>query len=105
MSKTAIKEIREKIKECEFPVKTTCMLRDIAKELNPKIRGWFNSYGKFYVSELKRQLQCINRMLMLWARRKFKRLKRNRWYAKEWLRKVSTQEPALFEHWIQGVTP
>lgn len=105
VSKKSIKSIQEKLKECEPLVKTTGILKHIAKELNPKIRGWFNNYGKFYLSELKRQLQYINRQLMLWARRKFKRLKRSRWNAKEWLRKISTKEPTLFEHWIQGVTP
>ena len=105
VSTKAIKSIQEKVKECAPLVSTTGILKDIAKELNPKIRGWFNSYGNFYVSELKRKLQCINRQLMLWARRKFKRLKRNRWKAQQWLRKISTKEPTLFEHWIHGVTP
>ena len=105
VSKKSIKAIQEKIKECEPLIKTSGNLRDIAKELNPKIRGWFNSYGRFYPTELKRQLQYINRRLMLWARRKFKRLRGNRWSAKAWLRTISTQSRALFEHWIQGVTP
>ncbi|HMI60181.1 MAG TPA: group II intron reverse transcriptase/maturase, partial [Puia sp.] len=70
VSKKSIKAIQEKIKECEPLVKTSGNLRDIAKELNPKIRGWFNSYGQFYSSELKIQLQYINRRLVLWARRK-----------------------------------
>ncbi len=105
VSKKSIKAIQEKIKECEPLVKTSGNLRDIAKELNPKIRGWFNSYGRFYPTELKLQLQYINRRLMLWARRKFKRLRGNRWSAKAWLRTISTQNRALFEHWMQGVTP
>jgi len=105
VSKKSIKAIQEKIKECEPLVKTSGNLRDIAKELNPKIRGWFNSYGRFYPTELKLQLQYINRRLMLWARRKFKRLRGNRWHAKGWLRTKATQNRALFEHWIQGVTP
>jgi len=105
VSKKAIKAIQEKLKECEPLVKTSGTLKEIATELNPKIRGWFNSYGKFYISEFKRQIQCINWRLMLWARLKFKRLKRNRWHAKEWLRKISTTEPTLFEHWKHGVTP
>jgi len=105
VSNKSIKAIQAKVKECAYLVKTTGNLRDIAKELNPKIRGWFNSYGRFYSSELKIQLQYINRRLMLWARRKFKRLRGNRWSAKEWLRTISTQNRALFEHWIQGVTP
>jgi RNA-directed DNA polymerase len=105
VSKKSIKAIQEKVKECQPLVTTSGNLRDIAKELNPKIRGWFNSYGRFYPTELKRQLQYINRRLMLWARRKFKRLRGNRWHAKGWLRTIATQNRALFEHWIQGVTP
>jgi RNA-directed DNA polymerase len=105
VSRKSIKAIQDKVKECQPLVKTAGTLKDIAKELNPKIRGWFNSYGQFYSSELKIQLQYINRRLMLWARRKFKRLKGGRWQAKAWLRTISIQEPTLFEHWIQGVTP
>ena len=78
VSKKSIKAIQKKLTACKSLAKTNGILRDIAKELNPKIRGWFNSYGKFYVSELKRQLQCINRRLVLWARRKFKRFKRSK---------------------------
>jgi hypothetical protein len=105
VSKKAIKAIQEKVKECEPLARTTSNLQEIAKELNPKIRGWFNIFSKFYITEFKRQIQCINWRLMVWAKRKFKRLKRNRWNAKEWLRKISTSQPTLFEHWKHGVTP
>jgi RNA-directed DNA polymerase len=105
VSKKAVKAIQGKVKECEPLAKTTGTLKEIATELNPKIRGWFNIFSKFYISEFKRHIQFINWRLMLWAKRKFKRLRRNRWNAKEWLRKISTSQPTLFEHWKHGVTP
>ena len=104
VSKRSIKAIQEKLKASEALGKVNNMLKEIAREVNPQIRGWFNSYGQFYPTELKRQLQCINGRLLLWARRKYKRL-RNRWKALVWLRTIAIAQPALFEHWKQGVTP
>ncbi|HEV2480487.1 MAG TPA: group II intron reverse transcriptase/maturase [Puia sp.] len=104
VSKQSIKGIREKLKASEALSRVNNTLSDIATELNPQIRGWFNGYGQFYASELKKQLQCINGRLLLWVRRKYKRL-RNRWKALAWLRTIAKGQPALFEHWRQGVIP
>ena len=104
VSKKSVQTIREKLKASETLRKVNNTLKDVAKELNPQIRGWFQSYGQFSISELKKQLQCINGRLLLWARRKYKRL-RGRWKALAWLRAVAVAQPALFEHWRQGVTP
>ena len=104
VSKKSIQSIRGKLKESESLVKVNNTLKEVARELNPQIRGWFQSYGQFYSSELKKQLQCINGRLILWARRKYKRL-RSRWKALAWLKTIATAQPALFEHWKQGVTP
>jgi RNA-directed DNA polymerase len=104
VSKKSIQSIRGKLKESESLVKVNNTLKEVARELNPQIRGWFQSYGQFYSSELKKQLQCINGRLLLWVRRKYKRL-RSRWKALAWLKTIALAEPALFEHWKQGVTP
>jgi len=104
VSKKSIQSIRGKLKESESLVKVNNTLKEVARELNPQIRGWFQSYGQFYSSELKKQLQCINGRLLLWVRRKYKRL-RSRWKALAWLRTIALAQPALFEHWKQGVTP
>ena len=104
VSKKSIKGIREKLKESCVLSRVNNTLKDIARDLNPQIRGWFQSYGRFYTSELKNQLQCINGRLILWARRKYKRL-RNRWKALAWLKTLAKQQPVLFEHWRQGVLP
>jgi RNA-directed DNA polymerase len=105
VSKKAIRSIQEQLKECKPLTSPICTLKAIAEDLNPRIRGWFNSYAVFYVSEFKRHIQLINHRLMLWARRKFKRLHRNRWRAKRWLSTIVQHQPHLFEHWRQGVVP
>jgi len=104
VSRKSVQSIRQKLKESKTLRKVNNTLKDVAAELNPQIRGWFQSYGQFYPSELKKQLQCINGRLLLWARRKFKWL-RSRWKALAWLKTIASQQPALFVHWAQGVTP
>ena len=63
------------------------------------MRGWINYYGRFYRTELIQTLKLINTYLMRWATRKYKRLKRHRERAWEFLADVSTREPELFAHW------
>ncbi|MVT40086.1 hypothetical protein GO495_05790 [Chitinophaga oryziterrae] len=75
ISKKSAKSIRIKVREVNQLQVTNNILKDIAKELNPKIRGWISSYAKFYSSELKKHLQYINIRLACWAKRKFKRLR------------------------------
>lgn len=103
ISKRSAKGIGEKLKASDALQRVNNTLKDIAIELNPQIRGWLNSYGQFYASELKKQLPCINGRLLLWVRRKYKRL-RSRWKALTWLKTIAKGQPGLFEHWKQGVT-
>ena len=93
ISKRSAKSMREKVRELKPLQVTNSILKDIAEELNPKTRGWIGSYGKFYPSELKRQLQYINRRLACWAKRKFKRFKGSQWNALKWLGKVAKEAP------------
>jgi RNA-directed DNA polymerase len=105
ISKKSAKSMREKVKEVKPLQVTDSILKDIAEELNPKIRGWIGSYGKFYPSELKRHLQYINKRLASWAKRKFKRFKGSQWNALKWLGRLAKEAPTLFEHWRYGVIP
>jgi RNA-directed DNA polymerase len=72
---------------------------------NPIIRGWINYYGRFYKSELYAVLRHINRALVQWARRKYKRLSRHRRRAEHWLGRLARREPGLFAHWKMGILP
>ena len=74
-------------------------LQDLAKDFNPIIRGWFQYYGKFYVSSLKILSRYLNDSIVKWARRKFKKLRIHKSEAYKWLRRVFKDNPFLFAHW------
>ena len=79
-------------------------LSDIARTCNMIVRGWINYYGHFYPTALNASLRSIDKYLVRWAIRKYKRLKRRRWNAWELLKGVATREPELFAHWQLTLT-
>ncbi|MFB7600983.1 group II intron maturase-specific domain-containing protein [Streptomyces sp. NPDC056160] len=46
----------------------------LARFMNPIVRGWIQYHGAFYPSALRPFLQRINAYLLRWIRRKYKRL-------------------------------
>src|SRR5450631_4157223 len=47
--------------------------QDLARRINPVVRGWINYYGAFYPSALYPLLARINAYLLRWLRKKHKR--------------------------------
>ena len=50
-------------------------LADIARQINPLLRGWIEYYGRYAPSALYPLLRYVNQTLLAWAMRKFKRFK------------------------------
>ena len=48
---------------------------ELARQINPVVRGWMQYYGAFYRSALYPLLQRINAYLVRWLRRKYRRLR------------------------------
>ena len=73
---------------------------------NPIIRGWIQYYGRFYKSHLYRVLRYLNRTLVHWVRRKYKKdwpiIAGERTTGWDVLHAV---EPELFAHWQMGILP
>ena len=82
--------------------RTTQDLDDLAKTINPVLRGWFAYSTAFYPTAVIPLCERIDRHLMRWARWKYKRLARSARRAREWLRGVRTRNPELFVHWRYG---
>jgi RNA-directed DNA polymerase len=80
-------------------------LEEIARFVNPFVRGWVNYYGRFYRSALTRVLRSLERSLVYWVRRKLKRFARHQRQAYHWLGKVARREPDLFVMWQIGLRP
>lgn len=79
--------------------RTNLTLNDIAREVNPALRGWLNYFTVFYPSMVIPLCKRIDRCLMRWARNKYKRLERSDKRAREWLHGVRERAPRLFAHW------
>ncbi len=104
ISDEAAKRIRAQIRAWRLHLRSGSTLQDLARDINPIVRGWINYYGRFYKSALVPSLNSINRYLMRWAMQKYKRLRRRRQRARQRLVLIARFEPGLFAHW-QFVKP
>jgi group II intron reverse transcriptase/maturase len=79
--------------------RTTWTLDGLAEEVNPVLRGWLTYFTVFYPSAVIPLCERMDRHLMRWARRKYKRLERSNKRARVWLTGVRKRAPGLFAHW------
>ena len=99
------KAIRQQIHDWRMHLKPDKSIEDLSRMFNPIIRGWIQYYGRFYKSRLYRALRHLNRALVHWARRKYKKLARHRRRAEYWLGRLACRDPGLFAHWQMGILP
>jgi RNA-directed DNA polymerase len=99
VSDDAAKAIRQQIKRWRLHLWSGQTLTDLAREINPIVRGWLNYYGRFYRSWLIQSLRRIDDYLVRWAMRKYKRLRGKLSRAWDLLHAVQRRQPALFAHW------
>lgn len=104
MSSKAKKSIRKEVRSWKLQLKTDKRLTDIANMFNKQIQGWINYYTHFYKSEIYDVLRYINRCLVKWVRRKYKKRNANR-RAEYWLGQVARRDSRLFAHWKFGIQP
>lgn len=103
VSEVAIKEIRDEIWTWRLHLRSDKSLEDLSRMFNPIVRGWVQYYGKYYRSMLYRVFRPLERALVRWATRKFKKLRRHHRRAAHWVRRVSLRDPKLFAHWQIGI--
>ena len=99
LSNKAAKGIRNTSRSWHWPVRSDKDLEDLSLIFNPIIQGWINYYGRYYKSALYPALRCLNRRLVMWATRKYKRLRGHRRRAGNWLERIARKQPNLFAHW------
>ena len=103
ISEEATKAIREEIRRWSLPRRSDKSIGDLARMFNPKIRGWVQYYGRYYRSRLHRVFAPLDRLLVRWACRKYKRLRGHRTRGFRWLQRLLLREPALWAHWTARV--
>jgi RNA-directed DNA polymerase len=105
VSRDAVTAMSREIRSWHIAKRSDKSLTDLALMFNNVVQGWINYYGRFYKSMLYPLFKRLNRALMRWACRKYKRLKRREQQAQRWLREVAQRDPRLFVHWRLGVRP
>jgi RNA-directed DNA polymerase len=106
ISKKAQKVLAEKFFELKLHRMVHLQLTQLAEILADKLRGWFNYYGKFRMSEMRFIMRVLNFRLVRWVKNKYKRFRNKHWYnAYLWLRDTSKKYPTIFEHWKMGFSP
>lgn len=102
VSAKALKAMRETTRRSNYRNRTELNLRDISRLHNPVLRGWVAYYGKFYPSALYPVFRHLNKTLVAWAMRKYRRLKGHKTRASRFLEAVAEKHPNLFVHWQNG---
>lgn len=105
ISNKSKKSIRQKVRSWKLQLKAEKDIDDLSKIFNPVIQGWINYYGKFYKSEMYSVLRHINKALIMWARKKYKKLARHKKRAEHFMGRIAKQSPRLFKHWELGIKP
>jgi RNA-directed DNA polymerase len=99
MSDKAMKAVTKKVRDWHLKSRTGSDLSDLAREINPHVRGWINYYGAFYRSRLYLLARRIDEHLVRWAMHKFKRLRHQPVKAWAWLIVLKRRSAGLFAHW------
>jgi group II intron reverse transcriptase/maturase len=104
VSTSAMKAMRSAIRELNIRHQTQLSLDDIARQLNPLLRGWIEYYGRYAPSALYPLFRYVNQTILAWVMRKFKRFKDHKIRASLFLQRLVTERAALFVHWQIGMT-
>jgi RNA-directed DNA polymerase len=105
ISNKATKAMRQKVRGWKIHLRSDKEIDDLSRMFNPILRGWVNYYGKFYKSAMYPTFRHLDHKLIVWAMRKYKRLKGHRRRTTYWLGRLSNRQPHLFIHWQMGVRP
>ena len=98
ISKDAMNKISSIVRSWRLHKRTGLSEADLARRINPVVRGWMTYYGRFTPAALMPLLKRINGYLVRWARRKYRRLapfKR----AYRWWNNLVARNRHLFAHW------
>ena len=88
VSPSAMKAMREAIRDLNIGHQTQRSLQDIAQQLNPLLRGWVEYYGRYAPSALYPLLRYVNQTLLAWVMRKFKRFHGHKIQASQFLQRL-----------------
>jgi len=102
ISKSSRTKLIEELRSTKFHLWTTATIEEIATQLNSKLSGWIQYYGKFRRWELSGVFRRFHERLIKWLLNKYKRLKGSIKKAYKLLENIKKTQPTLFAHWKAG---
>ena len=102
ISKEATKEIKATIRSWKMHRAVDADLERLSGMYNAKLRGWYNYYGRFRPSEMYGIFCMLTKILVKWAKSKFKSMKGSWQAASEYIKSEARKSQHLFVHWEAG---
>ena len=104
VSVSAMTAMRTTIRELGLRHRTELSMADLARQINPLLRGWIAYYGRYTPSALNPMLRYVNLTLRAWVMRKFKRFSAKTIRAGRFLERTAREHTDMFVHWRLGLT-
>lgn len=105
VSPASAKSFRDTVRSWRLHLRSDKNLDDLSRMFGPVLRGWLNYFRHFYKSATYSTLRMFDRVLMRWAMRKYKKLRKHRRRVMHWLGRAAGRDPSLFAHWQMGLMP
>lgn len=105
ISRKSIKAISQEMRKWKINLRSSQDLEDFARMYNPILKGWWQYYGYFYKSATAIIFNQLNRILVKWAMKKYRKLRRSKTQASKWLTRIARQREDLFFHWKLRIFP
>ena len=98
ISKDALKKLSAEVRSWRLHTRTGHSFGDLARRINPIVRGWMQYYGAFHRSAMYPLLSRINAYLVRWIRSKYKRLRPVKKAIECW-QGITARYPRMLAHW------
>ncbi|WP_432446269.1 reverse transcriptase domain-containing protein, partial [Candidatus Cardinium hertigii] len=96
--KASIKSMSQEMKRWKINLRSSQFIEDFSRMYNPVLRSWWHYYGFFHKSAMTVVFNQLNRILVKWAKKKYKILHRSKTRASKWLTKAARKKRELFIH-------
>ena len=103
VSPSALKDMRAAIRDLNLLRQTQRSVEEIARQINPLLRGWIQYYGRYAPSALYPLLRYVNQRLLAWVMRKHKGFRARKVRASGFLQRLARDRAGLFVHWRIGM--
>ena len=105
VSRDALRNMRQTIRRWKLQFRCNQDVSEMARQINPVLRGWLNYYGKFHRSAMDVIWRHMNLHLVRWMMMKYKNLQKHKTKAGQMLWLRATANPEMSEHWKVGYFP